>query len=232
MTRKWTIYKITNPKGRVYIGRTVNFKKRMYNYAWGTDKSQRLIYRSVQKYGWDSHEVGVLEEFEGDLAVADSKEIFWIRSYMSHYSKYPSQKGMNLTSGGGGMLGRKLTEKQKKQLSDYNKVNPTRGCLGHKMSEESKAKMSLKKIGKPPPNKGKKMPPHQVEMLKLRMKGKPSPTKGNTYDHLTPEERKLRFGVHNIGHTRNRGRKMSADVVEANRQRAIESWRKRKNTEE
>lgn len=221
MVKKWTIYKITNPNGRVYVGRTVDFKKRIYNYSWRCSEAQRLIYRSIKKYGFDSHEVRILDEFEGDLNMADSKEIFWIRSYMSHIHKFPGQKGMNLTAGGGGQLGRVVAKSTRKKLSDYNKANPSRGCLGHKMTEESKLKMSLRKIGKPPPNKGKPMPIHQLELLRKANTGRTPWNKGKDYDYLNEDERKEKFGKHNIGHIRNRGRVMKPEFVEANRQRKL-----------
>ena len=39
---------------------------------------------------------------------ANGKEIFWIRSYMSNYSKWPEMRGLNLTDGGKERLVEKL----------------------------------------------------------------------------------------------------------------------------
>jgi hypothetical protein len=63
--RDWTIYKITNPKARVYIGITSNFYSRMSCYK-SQDKRlsrQTLIYNSMRKYGYDGHTIEVIDTF-------------------------------------------------------------------------------------------------------------------------------------------------------------------------
>ena len=49
------IYKITNPKGKVYIGQSIDCYKRKKYYQHSYCKKQIFIYRSILKYGWDSH---------------------------------------------------------------------------------------------------------------------------------------------------------------------------------
>ena len=49
------IYKITNPKGKIYIGCTNNLEKRIKNYQNGKITTQPLMFESWSKYGWDSH---------------------------------------------------------------------------------------------------------------------------------------------------------------------------------
>lgn len=145
-----------------------------------------------------------------------------------------------------GMLGKKMSDEQKKKLSEINIKNPPRGMLGKKISEEekrikselkllqselinksflirkhspeAKLKMSLAKRGKPAHNKGKPMPLHQKQILIKINTGRPSGNKGKVFIG-TEEERKRRFGLHNIGNNYNRGRKQSAEVIEAKRLR-------------
>jgi group I intron endonuclease len=164
--RDWVIYKITSPSGRVYIGKTTNFKKRKGDYK-RVKKEQILIYNSINKYGFDNHSFEIIDRFAGDLNYSDSKEMFWIRSFMSNNwrwvnSDYKYDKGLNSTDGGGGILGnhapkyslrgRPLSEETKKKLSESRKLAYKNGMphpnKGKKLSEERKKQIGLSKIGK------------------------------------------------------------------------------------
>ncbi len=54
------IYKITNPKGRVYIGQSVDVRQRVYRYKMGHCESQSRLHRSILKYGWDKHKFEII----------------------------------------------------------------------------------------------------------------------------------------------------------------------------
>lgn len=57
------IYRITNPKGRVYVGQSVDIEKRHKNYqTLANCKSQLKLYRSLVKYGFSNHIFEVVEE--------------------------------------------------------------------------------------------------------------------------------------------------------------------------
>lgn len=56
------IYKITNPKGRIYIGKANDIDFRMRSYKCLNCKDQPKIYNSLAKYGYDSHEIKVVAE--------------------------------------------------------------------------------------------------------------------------------------------------------------------------
>lgn len=60
------IYKITNPKGKIYIGQTVNFHVRKLNYLRCNCKNQIKLYNSILKYGIDNHKIEVIIECEKD----------------------------------------------------------------------------------------------------------------------------------------------------------------------
>jgi hypothetical protein len=122
-----TIYKITNPKGKVYIGQTNSLKARMSYYEGGHSKSQKRIYRSIQKYGWESHTVEIL--YAGPLTDEglNQLEIHYIRIYNSF------KGGLNLTEGGAGVKG---------------------VWKGRKHSEETKARMRKPKRPRKGPNGG------------------------------------------------------------------------------
>ena len=55
-----SIYKITNPIGKVYIGSTINLKDRIYRYKTNRVKRQIKISRSIAKYGWENHKFEVI----------------------------------------------------------------------------------------------------------------------------------------------------------------------------
>jgi group I intron endonuclease len=124
MLYKWHIYKIESPSGRVYIGKTSRLKKRMTDYnCLAATVGQKMLHSSIKKYGWDAHTVSIIDEFEASLADSNSKEMFWIRTYMSNCIKYPEMNGMNLTDGGGGCIGYKWSDDAKKALSLKKKAN-------------------------------------------------------------------------------------------------------------
>ena len=161
-TYSWAIYKIENPNGRVYVGVTSNFKNRMRNYRVGK-QSQPLISRSISKYGLESHSITVLEEFQSDTVIALSKEMFWVRSYMSNRCKWPEINGMNLTDGGDGTIGFKLTDEKRKAMSQAFK--------GFKHTEETKKKIGAASRG----NKyrlGYKMSKEQIEHRSSKIRGR------------------------------------------------------------
>lgn len=54
------IYKITSPSGRIYIGQTINFKQRRYQYNGNSCKKQHRLYASFQKYGINAHEFKIV----------------------------------------------------------------------------------------------------------------------------------------------------------------------------
>lgn len=74
------IYKITNPKGKVYIGQSINLQQRLSEYRRLTNcKNQTQLYNSLKKYGWENHIAVVLEECSIDLL--NSRERYWQEFY-------------------------------------------------------------------------------------------------------------------------------------------------------
>lgn len=89
-----TIYKITSPSGKKYVGQTRDVIKRKYVYKHNKCVKQKMLYASLLKYGFDNHTFEVLEEVEDHLG--DDAEIKWIEAEQSYYLN----GGMNLTLGG------------------------------------------------------------------------------------------------------------------------------------
>lgn len=171
--RNWTIYRITNPQGRIYIGKTVNFKKRMNSYSGSHTgaKRQPILLKSLIKYGFINHKIDVLDTFIGSCDFASGKEIFWIRSFMSNIKKWKDGNGMNLTEGGDGALGREVSEETKERIREKNKgmiVSEERRRIAsetHKGKQHRLGKkVSVESLKKWEKIKGRKLNPERVSI--------------------------------------------------------------------
>lgn len=167
--RDWNIYKIVSPSGKIYIGLTCNIKNRFYRYKKANDSSQTLLFNSLRKYGFDNHIVSIIDSFTSDISYAKGKEIFWIRTYMTNFSKWGLSHGLNLTDGGEGCFGLVHSEERKKKTSEFMKGKPS-PFKGRKWTEEDKKRIGDSKRG----NKncvGLKRSDKQKEQISNRMKG-------------------------------------------------------------
>ena len=61
------IYKITSPTKRVYIGQSVDIKRRFNQYSNLYCKDQSALYLSLIKHGIDNHLFEVIEECKIEL---------------------------------------------------------------------------------------------------------------------------------------------------------------------
>jgi group I intron endonuclease len=153
------IYKITNPKGKIYIGQSVNLKRREYDYKnLKNCNSQILLFRSLKKYGFDNHKFEIIEVCS--LGNLNEEERYW----QDFYDVLNPKKGLNcrlttsLTKSG------KLSQETKNKISEGNKGKVKhseenklkisqrsklqKNMLGKKHSEETKLKMGVIKLGK------------------------------------------------------------------------------------
>ena len=88
------IYKITSPTGRIYIGKTINFRKRIFSYRSWLAKGQAALHNSFLKHGFESHRFDIIQEAPAnELALL---EIIYIAKYNS------AKNGLNIHSGGKG----------------------------------------------------------------------------------------------------------------------------------
>jgi group I intron endonuclease len=127
------IYKITNPKGKIYIGQSINIKIRNNFYKTNNCKNQPKLYNSLQKHSWEQHTFEIIEECS--LEQLNEREIYW----GLHYNVL-GENGLNLRLGNGrGLVSEETKQKQRKAK------------LGKKLSEEHCIKISnaLKNIPKP-----------------------------------------------------------------------------------
>jgi len=76
------IYKITNPKGKIYIGQSINIERRFKEYKQLQCTQSKKLYNSLQKYGWKQHIFEIVEECSVNLL--NEKEEYWIINFNSH----------------------------------------------------------------------------------------------------------------------------------------------------
>jgi len=89
------IYKITSPSGGIYIGQSIDVIDRKRKYASIRCCDQPRLYNSLKKYGWNDHIFDIICECsESEL---DELEKYYIKEYKT----FNTERGMNLTDGGG-----------------------------------------------------------------------------------------------------------------------------------
>lgn len=69
------IYKITSPTNKIYIGQSMNVRRRLDQYKRLECKRQPKLYSSLSKYGFDNHIFEIIEECPESYL--DELEIWW-----------------------------------------------------------------------------------------------------------------------------------------------------------
>lgn len=208
------------PNGKMYFGVTSQLPHQRWGSRGNGYQHQPLIWRAIQKYGWDNVEHIVLfEKLEYDIALQEEKRL------IEKYGTSNPAFGYNSTLGGEGILGYVFTEEQlanhknwlgkhhsvetKQKLSELNK--------GKKLSDETKQKISKKKKGQPSAFKGKKMSQESRKKLSESHKGKQC--------HCTPHTLETRLKISKSLS----GRQVSQETREKLRQKSLEQWKRKQN---
>ena len=139
------IYKITNPEGKVYIGRSKNISERFDRYkGYQTHNKQPKLFDSFDKFGFENHKFEIISD-NPDLEI----------EFIEKYDAYKS--GLNSNKGGGGV--EYHNNETRKLISIAGKKNKGKRVVSHRkgktLPEEVKRKMSESKKGKPIPSNRK-----------------------------------------------------------------------------
>jgi len=138
------IYKITNPKGLVYIGQTVDYNSRMRAYKGRSKKSQPRLRASLTKYGFDNHKFEIICECE------ESQMNELERFYQDAYNVMDKKSGLNLRLTEATDRSGRISEETKQKLRDRDMPhligNQFRKGIPH--SEADRLKISLAGKGK------------------------------------------------------------------------------------
>lgn len=136
-----TIYKLTSPSNKCYIGQTINLverKRTLYNP--NKYYSGHRLDNAIKKYGIENFQyeiiIQIVESSKEKLREKlDELEKFYIEKYDSY------NNGYNMTLGGSGSNGCFQTEESKRKISE--KAKGRKGSmLGRRLTEEQKNKIS------------------------------------------------------------------------------------------
>lgn len=142
---KGFIYLITSPTGKKYIGQTKNLEKRQYNYSKiYCIKTQKILYNSIIKYGWENHKFEIL--IECDIDELDKLEEYYIKEYNTFIEN--NSMGMNCTIGGKGTHGKKMPQHVKDKI--YSKLKyfspEARKKMGDAWRGKKRSKENIQKL--------------------------------------------------------------------------------------
>jgi group I intron endonuclease len=154
------IYKITSPSGKIYIGQTWNWTVREKSYRSLNCKSQKALYSSFIKYGFNAHNIDIVYELSNDVTQdeLDKKELYYWSLYKESGSellncRYPGSRGKHTEE-----TKQKMSEIRKKKglsesqiqhiiaanKSDVEREKRRKALTGHVISEETKKRISDK----------------------------------------------------------------------------------------
>lgn len=134
------IYKIINPKGKIYIGQSINIEQRKSCYKRGKSKTQTKLFNSLQKYGWNNH-IFEIVEICNEIQL-NEREIFW-----GDFYKVLGENGLNCKE-----LGKcgKHTQESKDKMRTFHLGK--QWALGAKRTDEFKENLRIKMTGVLKPN--------------------------------------------------------------------------------
>jgi group I intron endonuclease len=147
------IYKITNPKGKSYIGLSREIEVRWNSYRNMQFQSTNSKFReSLEEYGYENHTFEVLEEVElskdtygKNTALLRKRERYWIKTLDTYYN------GLNSNGGGSGCG--QHTPSSKRKISEALKGKPKPKDFGANRKKwqhtEEFREMLKNKSGKP-----------------------------------------------------------------------------------
>ena len=179
------IYKITNPKEKIYIGQSIDLDKRFLEYKRLNCKFQRILYNSFLKYGIENHKFEVIEQCTFDLL--NERERYW-QDYYNCVSKYGLNCRLTRTDDKSGVMSdeskllmskshigikRNISDESRRKMSErmkgnknpmFEKEKELNPFYGKKHSQETKLKISESKSGEKNFFYGKKRPEHSAKM--------------------------------------------------------------------
>lgn len=115
--------------GKYYIGQAINIRKRLIHHISNIDNNRydNPLYRAIHKYGYESFEFGILQRIDNDELFLKDILDFWEKYYIVLYNSF-APNGYNQTLGGDtGVLGLKMTIKQRKKVSENSKKQANDG---------------------------------------------------------------------------------------------------------
>lgn len=157
------IYKITNPKNRIYIGQSIDIEKRLKNYNNILNSiKQPKLYNSFKKYGIENHKFEII--CRCTYNELNNKERYYQELYNVVYDGLNCLLTKTIDKSG------KMSVESRLKMS--NKLIGNKRALGLKRSEEQKKSMSNSMKGRNAWNKGVKRTDEDLIKMSLNRKGK------------------------------------------------------------
>lgn len=143
--KKFYLYIVTNSiNGKVYIGQTVNHKRRWKDHKWlALNKQEQYLHHAMRKYGIDKFTFEVIVTCNNQENANETEKIL-----IEQYKSRDKQFGYNIAPGGDPAWNRGLPKEQQPMFGKHH-------------SKESKLKSSIS-------NTGKKKPKHTDEWKQRR----------------------------------------------------------------
>jgi len=162
------IYKITNPKGAIYIGQSKNIEKRIVYYRNYICESQPKLYNSLKAWGFENHFIEIIEEcIEEELNCRE-------RHWQDFYNVLDREKGLNCTLISCGELPNVYSDytkaNMKKSSPDYNGENNP--FFGRRHSQKTKDMWKGKRDGVNSPLFGTKKTEQQKQAIRESQTGR------------------------------------------------------------
>ena len=126
------VYMLTSPSGKKYIGRTIDFKRRMRQYQAKSRSSDSPIYKEVNRYGFDNFKSEILKTIDGERDFVERELNRLEREYIEKYDTV--RNGLNQC--------RWDSNTREIKFSDEIKKKMRKSQTGRKHSAESRKKRS------------------------------------------------------------------------------------------
>lgn len=182
-SRTWYIYCHTTPSGKRYIGKTCQKPERRWLNGKGYVNNAYFT-RAIEKYGWDNIKHVVL------CTVSSEEYANYLEQwFIEKYDTFNSEHGFNLTRGGDGGLGHRVSKETRALLSQraiehgmtqehLEKMHEGRRKKGYHrrpLTDEEKQAISKRMSGPNHPFYGKKLPKEMVEKRAAKLRGRKVP---------------------------------------------------------
>jgi group I intron endonuclease len=159
------IYKITNPKGKIYIGQSIDIEKRFNIYKLMHCTNQPRIFRSFKSYGVDNHTFEIITE----CVITDLNNLErYYQDLFNACGKFGLNCKLTASNDRSGKHSLETIEKiRKSKIGDKNPMKKIEAKI--KASESQKNKYNNGYIN---PFKGKKLSAEHKEKISQSLNGK------------------------------------------------------------